>query len=257
MKPSAIGARQQSRKISGRSKPGVFLTSSANRRSKGRDWRERSDYTMWIMLGGGALGAIFVSPPQIFIALHPTHPNEGVHIVSALAHLLVLITSGWYYTYHHSPENTFHDVHGKRISGKSISYKLLIAFGVATGIRGILVDGSAFLEKGTPFSWLYFHLFSSLIILMWGGYYGYKMLRSQSGESKSSKFIDLSSIEARDVVIKKLHSLSEEELEELAVLLYQNEKLRSFTFQSIVGVLWRSIAVAFAIQLLQALLSEL
>lgn len=246
MKRSAIAARRQHTK-----------TTRLTTLSRVQNWRKSSDYVLWIMAGGGALGAIFVSPPQIFIALHPVNSNEGVHVVSALAHLLVLITSGWYYTYHHSPSNTFHDIHGKRIRGKTMSFKLLIAFGVATGIRGILVDGSAFVENGKTLYGLYYHLFSAVLILVWAGYYGYLTLQQTQNENKSSAFIDLASIEARSAVMKKLHYLSEEELQELAILLYKNEKLKRFTFQNIVGVLWRSIAVAFAIQLLQALLSEL
>jgi hypothetical protein len=216
-----------------------------------------SDYIIWIGFGGGALGAITVSLMGFFLALHPVDNAGQIRIYSAFANLLIILTSGWYYSVHHSPANTFHDLHGQRNPAKRISSKLIAAFAAATSVRSLLIDGAAWIESKSLLYNIYLHIFFLGIVIVWLIYNFIQWLKSRE---KSSYLIDLPDsalIDAKSIALKKLHRLSQDEYQELARLIYQNETLRSATFSGLIKVLWRAIILVLIIQLFQTLIAML
>jgi hypothetical protein len=216
-----------------------------------------SDYVIWIGFGGGALGAITVSLMGFFLALHPVDNAGQVRIYSAFANLLIILTSGWYYSVHHSPANTFHDLYGRRNPAKRISSKLIAAFAAATSVRSLLIDGAAWIENKPLLYSVYLHIFFLGIVLIWSIYNVIRCLRSREKISYLIDLPDSALIDAKSIALKKFHRLSQDEYQELARLIYQNETFRSVTFSGLVKVLWRAIIVVFIIQLFQTLVAML
>jgi hypothetical protein len=111
-----------------------------------RDKRDGA-YWLWISLGSSALSAIGLSIIGFFLALHPLELPGQPRVISAFAHLVVIVTCGWYYSLHHSPEYTFHDVYGKRLQERDLPPDLFFLFLITGGMRYILIDGAYYLES--------------------------------------------------------------------------------------------------------------